>query len=54
MKHATMAIALYRAAAAIEALSDWMPGIVAEVLRPHAVTLNQIADWHHNHSNPAS
>jgi hypothetical protein len=46
MNHAAMATALYRASAAIEAFADWMPGCVAEVLKPHAASLNRIADWH--------
>jgi len=46
MNHAAMATALYRAAAAIEALADWMPACAANVLKPHAVSLNRIADWH--------
>jgi hypothetical protein len=54
MKHAAMALALYKAAAAIEALADWMPAAVAGVLRPHAASLNTIADWHHNQANAAS
>ena len=52
MQHAAMATTLYRAAAAIEALADWMPAAVASVLRPHAASLNRIADWHHSQSNP--
>lgn len=46
MNHAAMAIALFKAAAAIEALADWMPPCLANVLKPHASTLNKIAEWH--------
>lgn len=46
MKHSFMATALWRAAAAIEAVADWCDPKLALVLRPIVGTLNRIGDWH--------
>lgn len=46
MTHSLMATALWRAAAAIQAVADWSDPKLALVLRPLVATLNRIGDWH--------